>query len=257
MLLDCETVGEEKFRVEASPKWVRVMFGGRYIADSRRVILLYAQRPPFPTYYFPIVDVHAEHLTPTDYTKVSDLGIARYWSVKVGDRTAENAAWSYPTYTLNGLNLGEYMAFDWDKMDAWFEEAEEVYAHAHDPHHRIDTLYGSTHVEVVVEGEKVADSHSPVVLFETGLPTRYYLPKTDLRMDLLVPSDSTTRCAYKGTANYYSVKAGAQIVQDVAWYYRFTTTETSKIAGRIAFYNERVDLYLDGVKQERPKSHWS
>lgn len=143
-------------------------------------------------------------------------------------------------------------------MDAWFEEAEEVFVHAHDPHHRIDVLQSSRHIEIVLGGEVVADSRSPVLLFETGLPTRYYLPKVDVQMKLLLTSDTVTGCAYKGKAQYYSAKVGDKLFHDIAWYYTYTTTETAMIAGKIAFFNERVDLLrVDGVEQSKPKTQWS
>jgi uncharacterized protein (DUF427 family) len=257
MLLNSAIMRDEKCRMEPSPKWIRVMFAGKYVADSRNVQLLFSQKPPFPLYYFPLGDVKADYLKTSSHIEETSLGKARYWSVQVGDKVAENAAWNYPVAASEGPDLSGYICFDWDKMDAWFEEAEEVYVHPHDPHHRIDTLNGCSHIEVLVEGQRVADSRAPVVLFETGLPARYYFPKVDLRMDLLIPSDSTSRCAYKGTANYYSMKVGGKTIKDIAWYYRFTTIETSKIAGRIAFYNEHVDLYLDGVQQPRPRTPWS
>jgi uncharacterized protein (DUF427 family) len=142
-------------------------------------------------------------------------------------------------------------------MDAWFEEDEEVYVHPRDPHTRVDILPSSRHVEVVVNGVTVADSHQPRLLFETGLPTRYYLPLVDVRLDLLHPSDTTTRCPYKGTAGYWSVEAGGQVVPDLAWIYRAPAAESVRIAGLACFYNEKVELYVDGVHQEQPHTKFS
>ncbi len=242
---------------EPSPKWVRVMFGGEFIADSKRVYLLRPGGPPY--YYFPKEDVRMNRLLPSEHTKHSpELGNAAYWTVKVGERTAENAAWSYPKPTSETFDLSGYIAFVWDKMDAWFEEAEPVYIHPHDPYKRIDILQSTRHVAVIVGGETVAESRNPILLFETGLPTRYYLPRLDVRMDLLVPSDKVTGCAYKGKAQYYSVKAGNKVIPDIAWYYTYPAAEASRIAGMICFFNERVDaLYVDGVEQPKPKTPWS
>ena len=147
--------------------------------------------------------------------------------------------------------------FDWEAMDAWFEEDEEVYVHPRDPYSRVDILPSSRHVEVVVNDVKVADSHQPRLLFETGLPTRYYLPQVDVRLDLLRPSETTSRCPYKGTANYWSVEAGDQVVEDLAWVYRTPVQESVRIAGLACFYNEKVDLYVDGVLEERPHTKFS
>ena len=241
---------------EPSPKWVRVMLGGKFIADSKRVLLL--QAGGSPRYYFPKEDVRMDLLEPISEDEQTPLGKASFWTVRVGGRVAEKGAWTYNQPVSSALDLSAYIAFDWNKMDAWFEEAEEVYGHAHDPHKRIDALESTRHVEVVVLGEKVADTRRPVLLFETGLLTRYYLPRLDVRPDLLEHSDNTTICAYKGKASYYSIKVGDRIVQDIAWYYPYPTTEVSKIAGRIAFYNERVDaLYIDGQLQERPETRRS
>lgn len=254
--------GDSYFTVfEPGPKRVRVMLGGQFIADSLRAYLVRPGGPNyryFPGYYFPREDVRMDLLQPTTLVqRFEELGEASYWTVKVGDRIAENGAWCYHK-VIGKIDLGAYIAFEWDKMDGWFEEAEEVFVHAHDPYHRIDVLHGSRHVVVVVGGEKVAETRSSVLLFETGLPTRYYFLKSDVRLDLLVPSDTITGCAYKGKAQYYSVKIGNKIFPDMAWYYNFPTTEAAKIAGRIAFFNERVDeLYVDGTKQPKPKTQWS
>ncbi|MBI2850817.1 MAG: DUF427 domain-containing protein [Chloroflexi bacterium] len=242
-----------EIKCEPSPKWVRVMLGGKFIADSKRVRLLFAGGSP--RYYFPKEDVRMDLLEPAgDNEQNPPLGEASFWTVRVGDRIATKSAWTYTRPVSESVDLSGYIAFDWNKMDAWFEEGEEVYGHPHDPYKRIDVLESARHVEVVVLGEKVADTHKPVMLFETGLVTRYYLPRLDVREDLLEPSDTTSLCAYKGKAGYYSVRVGDKIARDIAWYYRYPTTEVSKIAGKIAFYNERVDaLYIDGQLQEKPK----
>jgi len=156
-------------------------------------------------------------------------------------------------YSIKG-----HLAFDWDKMDAWFEEDEEVYVHARDPYRRVDALRSSRQVKVVIAGETVAESKRPCLLFETGLPTRYYIPKVDVRMDLLTPSDTTSRCPYKGQARYYSAKIGDMLVKDIAWYYPYPVPECPRIENLVCFYNERVDeLYVDGKQQEKPQTPWS
>ncbi len=141
-------------------------------------------------------------------------------------------------------------------MDGWFEEDEEVFVHPHDPYSRIDILHSSRHVQVEVNGVTVADTHQPTLLFETGLPTRYYFPKLDVRLDLLTPTDTTSGCAYKGFARYWSVEAGGETFEDLAWSYRTPLPESVKIAGLVAFYNEKVDLVIDGERRSahRPTS---
>jgi uncharacterized protein (DUF427 family) len=138
-------------------------------------------------------------------------------------------------------------------MDAWYEEDEEVFVHARDPHKRVDVLESSRHVVVRVGGEVVAETKRPRLLFETGLPTRYYVPREDVRMELLHPSDRQTQCPYKGTASYLSTESEP----DVAWFYPEPIPEQPRIKDLIAFFNERVDIEVDGEPVERPSTQWS
>jgi uncharacterized protein (DUF427 family) len=142
-------------------------------------------------------------------------------------------------------------------MDSWFEEDEEVFTHPRNPYTRVDILASSRHVRVEVEGETIAESTSPRLLFETGLPVRYYLPKTHVRMDLLVPTQTESHCPYKGQAEWWSVRAGDRVHEDLAWSYRMPLPESQKITGLVAFYNEKVDIYVDGELQERPHTKFS
>ncbi len=167
--------------------------------------------------------------------------------------TAPGAAVRYPgspVPRLRGL-----VRLDWDAMDGWLEEDEPVYTHPRDPYHRIDILASSRPVRVEVDGVTVAESGRPTILFETGLPPRYYLPLSDVRLDLLRPSETATHCPYKGTASYWSVEAGGRSRPDLAWSYRTPLPESVKIAGLVCFYTEQVDLYLDGVLQRDPRPH--
>jgi uncharacterized protein (DUF427 family) len=142
-------------------------------------------------------------------------------------------------------------------MDHWFEEDEEVYVHARDPYTRIDILPSSRRVRVEVDGVTVADSTNASFLFETSLPTRYYVPKTDVRMDLLSPTGHATACPYKGTARYWSVTVNETAQENIVWGYDIPLPESQKIAGLVAFYNEKTDIYVDEVLQERPKTKFS
>lgn len=248
---------DHRHELEPSPRWVRVRFGGQFVADSRRVLLL---REPgrIPVYYFPRADVRADALAPAGHAApCARDGGAACWSVRGGDRTAEHAAWSYPDPPAERLRLRDHVTFEWPKMDAWFEEDDEVYVHARDPYKRVDVLHSSRHVRVEVGGTVVADTRRPSVLFETGRPTRYYVPRADVRMDLLEPTATETQCPYKGVANYYSVRAGDAMVRDIAWYYRHPIQECGKIENLISFFDERVDLYVDGALQARPQTRWS
>jgi uncharacterized protein (DUF427 family) len=188
-----------------------------------------------PTYYLPREDVRPGVL--------ADDG-----SVVAGDRRVPAAAWTNDEFAA----LKDHVTFSWETLD-WYEEDEPVHVHARDPHHRVDTVRASRRVEVFAGGEKVADSVRPLLLFETTLPTRYYLPFADVRTDLLTASETVSHCPYKGRARYWSHPA----VPDVAWSYPDPVPENPKIRDLVAFYNERVDIVVDGVPQERPQSPWS
>lgn len=246
------------FRWQPANRRVRVIFGNETIADSTRVMLL-LEFGHLPVFYFPTGDVRMDLLQPTDHHTTSPLkGEATYYTISVGDRGAENAAWSYPNPPADGPALKGYVAFYWDKMDAWYEEDERVYAHARDPYKRVDVLPSSRHIRVALGGETVADTRRPRLLIETGLPTRYYIPQEDVRMDLLQPTESASRCPYKGQASYWSARIGGQVYQDVVWSYATPLPECLNIAGYLCFYNERVDaIYVDDEPEARPHTIWS
>jgi uncharacterized protein (DUF427 family) len=147
------------------------------------------------------------------------------------------------------------LAFKWNEMDAWYEEDEEVFVHARDPYKRIDALRSSRHVRVVVGGETVADTGRPMMLFETGMPVRYYIPEEDVRMDLLEPAAAVTGCPYKGTARYWSARVRGQVFENIVWTYPDPIPECPGIKGLLCFYGERVDaVYVDGKLQPAPKT---
>jgi uncharacterized protein (DUF427 family) len=246
------TLTQTSLRVEHSARWVRGFVRGQSIVDSKRVLVVYGERR-LPLYYFPLEDVRSEVL---HESRVSD-GVT-YWTLSLGGHTVEDIAWGRPEAAAEEwAALREYVAFDWKKVDAWYEEDDEVFVHPRDPYHRVDVLNSSRHVKVVIDGQVVAESRRPRLLFETGLPTRYYLPKIDVRLDLLEPSTTSTSCPYKGTAAYYSVRVGDQVRKDVVWYYPFPIPECSKIENLLAFYNEKVDIYVDGELQGRPNTPFS
>jgi uncharacterized protein (DUF427 family) len=209
-------------------------------------------------YYFPWRDVRRDLLAPSaTTTHCPRKGDASYWSIHVDDRLIDDAVWSYPEVIDGCPDITDHVAFSWNRVDGWFEEDDEVFVHARDPYKRIDTVRSSRHVQVLVDGTVVADSHRPVLLYETGLPTRYYIPRLDVRDDLLEPSTTTTACPYKGIAEYRSVRVGGELHADVVWTYPAPIPEIPKIEHHLCFFNERVDIVLDGVGLERPDSPWS
>ena len=241
-------------RVEQGAKRVRAYLAGHVVADTRRPFLVW-EIPYYPAYYLPLADVTAE-LKPTGKTEHSpSRGEAQVFDVLVAGATAEAAAKRYPDSPLESLR--DLVRLNWAEMDEWLEEDEPVYTHPRDPYTRVDILASSRHVRVEIDGVTVADSVRPHILFETHLPPRYYLPLSDVRTELLIPSDTSSHCPYKGTAGYWSVDAGHGVHPDLVWIYRSPLAESQKIAGLACFYNEKVDIYLDGELQDRPRTHFS
>jgi uncharacterized protein (DUF427 family) len=237
--------------VEPTGRRIRVRLGSRLVADSVRAQLLVRYGPEgLPTYFIPMDDVVAGALT--DEQQSADG--ARRWTVAAGRSVAPGAAWSDPPGTFPELD--GHVTFSWRALE-WFEEDERVLVHARDPHKRVDTLRSSRHVEVRLGRITVAASVRPLLLFETSLPVRYYLPFEDIRTELFEASDLVTMCPYKGTARYWSVRAGEVYEPDLAWSYPDPIPENPKIKDLVCFFNERVDLVVDGALQERPSTPWS
>ncbi len=230
---------------EDSPRRVRVVFRGVTVADSRWVKLLHESGTP-AVYYFPQDDVRSDLLRPSPTRRDSPWkGTAHYRSIDVDGQRSEDAVWSYPDPVAEASWLAGYLAFEWQRVDAWFEEDEQVFLEPRDPYHRIDVLHSSRHVRVLVDGETVADSTRPRLLFETGARTRYYLPAQDVRTDLLVASSRVSRCQYKGLASYFSLRLGDLLLDDLVWTYLDPSPEARKIAGLLCFQHEHQQVRLE------------
>jgi uncharacterized protein (DUF427 family) len=241
-----------RVRVERSAKRVRVFVNGVAIADSVRPLLVW-EKPYYPAYYLPVADVRTELLAATETVSRSpSRGEAVHFTVKVDDDERVDAAWQYADSPIEELR--DAIRFDWAAMDSWFEEDEEVVVHPRDPYKRIDILPSSRHVRVEIDGVVLAETTNAHVLHETSLPPRWYIPKEDVRMELLTPTDTSTRCPYKGQAEYWSARIGDRIEEDLAWSYPAAVPESQKIVGLVSFWNERVDLIIDGERQERARS---
>jgi uncharacterized protein (DUF427 family) len=245
----------DRVHVEHGLKRVRAYLGGEVVADTAHPRLVW-EVPYYPAYYFPVEDVRTELLAPTStVTHSPSRGDAQHFTIKAGGKEVEDAALQYVDSPVEQLR--QLIRLDWGSMDGGFEEDEEVYTHPRDPYTRVDILATSRHVRVELDGVVLADSTNGRALFETHLPPRWYLPKVDVRMGLLVPTDTVTHCPYKGQAQYWAVRVGDRLVQDLAWSYRTPLPESQKIAGLVAFYNERVDLFIDGKLLERPVTKFS
>jgi uncharacterized protein (DUF427 family) len=244
--------------VEPCPKRVRVEFGGETVADSLGVLTL-REQGHLPVYYFPKADVRMDLMTPTNHhTHCPHKGDARYWTLAVDGHTAEDAVWAYDDPFEQMTVLKDHVAFYWSKMDRWLEEDETVLVHPRDPRKRIDIVASTRPVRVVLGGETVAESSDALFLFETDLPTRYYLPAGDVRTDRLTATDTRTRCPYKGEAVYWSAAVGGETFEDVVWSYPDPVAEAGRIKDRLCFYDENVDaVFVDGVEQPKPQTRWS
>jgi uncharacterized protein (DUF427 family) len=253
-----KTNPDYRITFERSPRRVRVKFNGATIADSTGAHLLFETRH-LPVYYFPQSDVRMDLLKPTaHHTFCPYKGDASYWSVTAGDKTVENAVWGYRDPFAEVGAIKDYVAFYWNLMDGWFEEDDEIFVHPRDLYKRIDVVNSSRPVRVVLGGETIADTTRARFLFETRLPTRYYIPRDDVRMDLLVPSTKITQCPYKGKAHYYSAKIGDTLFEDIVWTYPAPIPECPKIKDYLCFYNEHVDaIFVDGIEVPRPVTPWS
>jgi uncharacterized protein (DUF427 family) len=249
-----DTTTRGRVRVEPCHKRIRVYRDNQLVVDTLHARYVW-ESPHYPTYYLPAADFRAE-LRPTGATEHSpSRGEAEVLDVVTAGGTAAGAGRRYRDSPIEALR--DAVRLDWGAMDEWLEEDEPVYTHARDPYSRVDILASSRHVRVELGGVTLAESHSPRILFETGLPPRYYLPISDLRMEYLRPSRTATHCPYKGTAAYWTVEVGGRIYEDYVWIYRTPLPESQKIAGLACFYNERVDIYVDGAVQERPRSPFS
>jgi uncharacterized protein (DUF427 family) len=243
---------DKTVQVERGLKRVRAYLNGNIVADTYAPLLVW-EIPYYPAYYIPMSDIKAEIIPSGLSEHQPRLGDGEIMHVKTEAGVAEGAARRYPDSPVPELR--DAVRLDWAAMSEWLEEDEPVYTHPRDPYKRVDILASSRRVRVEVDGVTVAESDQPRILFETGLPPRYYLPLAAVRMDLLRPSDTSTHCPYKGTAAYWSVQTDTRLHKDVVWIYRTPLPESQKIAGLACFYNERVDIYLDGEHQARPKSH--
>ena len=243
-----------RVRVERGHKRVRAYLDNELVADTTHPLLVW-EVPYYPAYYIPVSDVHAELVPTTKVDHSPSRGDADVYDVKTTRTTAPRAARRYPDSPIEEIR--DAVHFEWNAMDEWLEEDEPVYVHPRGPYTRVDILASSRHVQVAVDGETIADSHQPRILFETGLPPRYYLPLSDVRLDLMTPSQTETHCPYKGTATYWDLDVNGHHYGDFVWIYRTPLPESQKIAGFVSFYNEKVELYVDGMRQEQGRSRFS
>jgi uncharacterized protein (DUF427 family) len=248
-------------RWEPTDKRIRAVLGGDTLVDSTQARLVWEPKRVVPSYAVPADDVAAEIADGG-----GDAAAPEHPPVLQG-RPVYDPSVPFAVHTADGEpvkiagtdgfrpadpELAGYVVLDFGAFDAWYEEDERNLGHPRDPFHRIDIVHSSRHVRVEADDETLADSRRPYLLFEPPLPVRYYLPPEDVNLDRLAASPTASTCAYKGEASYWALDG-----RDVAWLYREPLREAAEVTGRIAFFNERVDISVDGERLERPVTPWS
>jgi uncharacterized protein (DUF427 family) len=258
-------------RYEPTAKRIRVFLGGEPVADTRQARLVWEPRRVVPTYAVPLTALSAQ-LVPAGAESGADEDVGvrlpaissrpildpsvpfdahscagTAFDVIAGDDSGAAAA-----FRPDDPDLADYVILEFNAFE-WREEDEPIFSHPHDPFSRIDVLRSSRHIRVESDGLLLAESSRPMLLFETLLPVRFYLPREDV-VSRLEPSDTASYCAYKGRASYFSVPDGPK---DVAWTYHEPLHDAEPVRDRICFFDERVDVILDGERRDRPVTPWS
>lgn len=252
MSTDYPQAAAQRGRIEPAPRRVRGFLGDELVFDTVAARYVW-ELPYYPQYYIPLADVRPGLLRDDDHPQRVQFGPSRVHSLVGSGGAIEAAA---RVFEGDGPVAG-LVRFDWDAL-RWFEEDEPIYGHPRNPYSRVDALRSHRRVVIAVDGEVLADTGSPVMLFETGLPTRYYIDATDVAFEHLESSDTQTLCPYKGvTSAYWSARVGESVYPDLAWSYHYPLPAVAPIAGMVAFYNEKVDIAVDGVELPRPVTHFS
>jgi uncharacterized protein (DUF427 family) len=240
--------------VEPVPRRVRAMLGGQVVLDTTRALYLW-EWPYYPQFYIPADDVDPAALVDEQHTHRLSRGTVERVGLRVGAIRRPQAGRRYVESRVTEI-VGT-IRFEWDALDAWFEEDEEIFVHPRNPYARVDALRSSRTVRVDLDGVVLAESAAPVIVFETGLPPRFYLDRTAVDFTHLEASPTETACPYKGrTTGYWSARTDAGFHEDIAWSYAFPTLPVLPIAGLVAFYDEKVDTFVDGARQQRPVTHF-
>ncbi|OBG65278.1 hypothetical protein A9X05_21320 [Mycobacterium sp. E3298] len=241
-------------RVEPAPRRVRGYLSDALVFDTTAALYVW-EVPYYPQYYIPLADVRPEFLRDENHSQKVQFGASRLYALEGSGRTDPSAA---RVFDADGDGpVAGTVRFEWNSL-RWFEEDEPIYGHPRNPYSRVDALRSHRHVRVELDGIVLADTRSPVLLFETGLPTRYYIDPTDISFEHLESSATQTLCPYKGvTSGYWSVRSGGALHPDLAWTYHYPLPAVGQIAGLVAFYNEKLDIVVDGAALPRPRTQFS
>lgn len=240
--------------IEPAPRRVRGFVGGLPVVDTTRAIYVW-EWPNYPQYYLPLDDFEPQFLLDEEHTQRMKRGVVKRFGLVVGDIVRPRCLRVFTDDSLPGL--AGHVKVDWNAMDSWFEEDEEIFVHPRNPYTRVDAVRSNRALRIQLDGVVLAETTASVMVFETGLPTRYYVDKTAVDFTHLEHSDTQTPCPYKGrTSDYWSIRIGADLHTDLVWAYDYPTRPLAPIAGLVSFYNEKVDIVLDGQMLERPVTHF-
>ena len=246
----------------ATPKKIQILFGGIYILKTTNALYVW-EHPFYPQYYVPKKELlestkhnQFEFKEIEDFQSENGQHVGSQCTIKVGNKSTDKVIAFSDNLSGKAEDLRGMVKIDFGIMDQWFEEDTPIYVHPKDPFKRVDILESTRPVKVSVEGQMIAKTTTSMHLYETSLPRRFYIPFTSIDASVLRPSTTKTKCPYKGDAEYYSVEINGKLHEDLFWYYRNPTLESSKVVGLCCPYNERVDIELDGEKLERPKTHF-
>ena len=234
-----------RLHFEDYPRRIRALVDNHAVLDTTRGKLLH-ETGLLPRFYAPLEDLDQDVLEASDHTTHCPFkGDASYHHLRVGDRVVENAVWHYPEPIAGAAWLEGYCSVYEEAADLWLQEDEPVRIHLRDPYHRVDVLESSRQVKVRVDGVMVAESDRPKLVFETGLPPRPYLLRSDILPGILERSETTAGCPYKGDATYWSLRVGERLVEDGAWSYEAPLPEALKVAGHLAFEGKGIEIEMD------------
>jgi uncharacterized protein (DUF427 family) len=267
----------DRLRSEPVTRRVRAELDGTVVVDGDRAVLVWEPRRVVPTYAVPVDDVLGE-VAPDPAAGRSEAGVPVGFAlpdvtdlpvldprvpfdvrdtggVAVQIRPA-GLAWTVPGFRPDDPELAGHVVLDFAGFDRWLEEDEEIAGHPRDPFHRVDVRASSRHVQLLLDGEVVADPTRPRLVFETLLPVRYHLPAEDVRAPLR-SSDTRTWCPYEGAASYWSVELAGRTVPDLVWTYEEPLADASELTGLRSFFDEHLDVVVDGEPRPRSVTPWS
>jgi len=228
-------------KLQSTPRRVRILFDGQYVVDTTSAKHVWEHKY-YPQFYVPLTSVLEGVLKKGDSVENDSAFLA---TLKGKEKSSDRVI-VFEKGPLEGL-----VRFEFSAMDAWFEEDEQIWVHPKDPYTRVDILPSSREIRVEVDGVTIAETSNALFLFETNLRTRFYMPKTSVNWKYLTESKTVTSCPYKGDAWYYNVTVNGKEHKDAIWWYKHPIAESARIAGYVCFYNEKVDIFIDGVKEEK------